>query len=240
MIVAACRTRALLGIKCVGRTSASAAGRGRGSPAKDSLLQRCDAFLERRPLLGSAVVMGVKAWLADLLVQCAVEKRDTVDQGRSLLFATFGASYQGIFQYLMYNRGFEVWFPGRGVRNVVTKIMLTNLISDPVFFFPSFYTMREAMNGERGVSATEMVTRALEKYRNNCWTDWRNSWVIWVPAHAVTYGFVPVHLRISWIATVSFAYVMLLSFTRGSIQEDDGSDKLQLQRVGKTDSQTDD
>ena len=224
------RVRGPLDIAVHGRMTMSAAARGQ-QPAcpKGGLLQRVDGWLKRKPVLGSAVVMGIKAWLADLLIQCAVEKRDSIDTQRSVLFATFGTTYQGVFQYLMYNRGFEVWFPGRGLRNVVTKIALTNLVSDPVFFFPAFYTMREAMGGERGAGAWDTVSRALDKYRANCVTDWRNSWAIWVPAHIVTYGFCPVHLRISWMASVSFAYVMLLSFTRGSIAEDDGSDKL-LQR----------
>ena len=38
---------------------------------------------------------------------------------------------------------------------------------------------------------------------------------MWFPCHAVTYGLMPLHLRMPWVALVSFSYVGLLSFTRG-------------------------
>ena len=39
---------------------------------------------------------------------------------------------------------------------------------------------------------------------------------MWLPGHMVTYGLMPMHLRMVWIAAVSFGYLSLLSFTRGS------------------------
>jgi protein Mpv17 len=177
--------------------------------------------------------MALKAWLADLVVQHAMEGRATTDVARSALFAAFGASYQGVGQYLMINVLLERrLFPGRALRDVLAKVAATNLLMDPLVFFPCFYTMREVMTGggrgEGGVGGmrarlaapVETVTAALAKYRTNMLVDWRNSWLVWVPAHCVTYGLCPVHLRISWMASVSFSYVMLLSFTRGDIAQD--------------------
>ena len=39
------------------------------------------------------------------------------------------------------------------------------------------------------------------------------------PGHAVTYGVMPLHMRMPWIASLSFGYLSVLSFTRGG---DDG------------------
>ena len=43
----------------------------------------------------------------------------------------------------MYNKVFESLWPGRGLMPTVCKVLASNGISDPLFFFPTFYTMRE-------------------------------------------------------------------------------------------------
>lgn len=181
-------------------------------------LNRINDLVQRRPVLTSIVVTGVKAWAADLMIQKLVEKRETVDLKRSALFASFGSAYQGCIQYWIYNILFEKrLFPGKSPQMILMKIAATNLIVDPVIFFPIFYTMREAMNTERllDVDLMNCFSTSMAKYRDNCKTDLINSWLIWVPAHCVTYAVVPVHLRMPWIAVVSFGYVCVLSFTRG-------------------------
>jgi protein Mpv17 len=181
-------------------------------------LNRVNDLVQRRPVLTSIVVTGVKAWAADLMIQKLVEKRETVDLKRSALFASFGSAYQGCIQYWIYNILFEKrLFPGKSPQMILMKIAATNLIVDPVIFFPIFYTMREAMNTERllDVNLPHCFSTSMAKYRDNCVSDLINSWMIWVPAHCVTYTVVPVHLRMPWIAVVSFGYVCVLSFTRG-------------------------
>ena len=181
-------------------------------------LNRVNDLVQRRPVLTSIVVTGVKAWAADLMIQKLVEKRETVDLKRSALFASFGSAYQGCIQYWIYNILFEKrLFPGKSPQMILMKIAATNLIVDPVIFFPIFYTMREAMNTERllDVNLPNCFSTSMAKYRDNCVSDLINSWMIWVPAHCVTYTVVPVHLRMPWIAVVSFGYVCVLSFTRG-------------------------
>ena len=60
------------------------------------------------------------------------------------------------------------------------------------------------------------LTTAMGKYSENYLDDWRNTWCIWIPGHMVTYGLVPMHLRMPWVAALSFAYLSILSFTRGN------------------------
>jgi hypothetical protein len=74
--------------------------------------------------------------------------------------------------------------------------------------------MREMMMSPGSVDVA--VPAALQKYKDNCISDWLNSWAIWVPAHSITFSVVPPHLRMPWIAAVSFGYVCVLSFTRGA------------------------
>ena len=113
---------------------------------------------------------------------------------------------------------FERIWPGRTWGNTIAKIAASNLISDPVFFFPTFYTFREVCNtGELG---PQSFTNGLHRYSQNYFNDWLNSWAIWVPGYTVTYAGMPTHLRMPWIAGVSFGYVCLLSLTRGAYQQE--------------------
>ena len=86
-----------------------------------------------------------------------------------------------------------------------------NLIADPVFFFPTFYSLKEIL--ATGECTRETVPAALAKYRSNLFEDIRNSWMIWFPTHAVTYALVPIHLRMPWVACVS--YLACLSRSAG-------------------------
>ena len=186
-------------------------------------LTAANVAIKRRPILAATVITSAKACCADLLIQTCVEGKDTIDKRRALLFGSFGFAYQGCFQYWLYNRVFESMFPGSGLKAAVCKTALSNIIADPCFFFPTFYSFREIVN--KGFVDSACFTDGLSAYRRNYWTDWKNSWSIWIPGYAITYGLCPVHLRMPWIASVSFGYVALLSFTRGSKDKDSGNRK---------------
>ena len=172
--------------------------------------------MREHPLKASIAVTTCKAGAADLIVQLVVEERREVDQRRLLTFFTLGATYQGCAQYWLFNCLFERWFPGRAMLPTLQKVLAANLIADPVFFFPTFYTLNEFLAREpEDALSLDTVRVALGKYYDNCFIDWRNTWGVWLPGHLVTYGVMPPHLRMPWIAAVSFGYLSLLSFTRG-------------------------
>ena len=173
--------------------------------------------MREHPLKASIIVTAGKAGAADLMVQTAFEQRENLDRRRLLTFFLFGGGYQGCFQYWVFNCWFERWFPGRALWPTVQKVLAANLIADPVFFFPTFYTLKEALARPPSEALRfDTVRVALSKYYDHCLVDWRNTWGVWLPGHLVTYGLMPMHLRMTWIAAVSFGYLSLLSFTRGA------------------------
>lgn len=174
--------------------------------------------IRAHPIAFSVGITGFKAGLADFLVQLyRVPAKEPFSYRRLATFALTGAVYQGLFQYWLFNVVFVAWFPGHTLRATMQKVLAANLLADPVFFFPFFYLLHEALARSPGkVFRIDTVSAALGKYYNNCLIDWRNSWSIWLPGHAVTYGVMPPHLRMPWIAAVSFGYIALLSVTRGS------------------------
>ncbi|KAJ8614457.1 hypothetical protein CTAYLR_000824 [Chrysophaeum taylorii] len=177
--------------------------------------RRVGAILRGSPVLTSMGVTGAKAFLADAMVQRIWEKREALDLKRSVVFGSFGCLYQGLFQYFAFNHVLEGAFPGVRPRVVLIKVALTNAILDPCFFFPSFYSLKEALAAQRLDAAVVMA--ALDEYHSNYMNDWLNSWAVWLPAHAITYGVIPIEWRIPWVAAVSFGYVCILSSTRGEV-----------------------
>ena len=216
------------------------------APPGPTVLQRVNAFAKAQPLAVSIVgarppdsgallrksptpnncahvasppptpVTGCKAAAADCLVQVVVEGRERVDRKRMAMFFAFGAGYQGCAQYWMLNHWFEWWFTAHRF-STAKKVLAANLIADPVFFFPTFYSLKEIL--ATGECTRETVPAALAKYRSNLFEDIRNSWMIWFPTHMVTYALVPIHLRMPWVACVSFGYVGLVSMMRGAFDK---------------------
>jgi hypothetical protein len=105
-----------------------------------------------------------------------------------------------------------------------------NLLSDPFLFLPVFYTFKQfssglvtaaadgtASGGLTGVvgATSSIVKAAITTYKTNAFVDLRNSWMVWFPGHAVTYGLMPSHKRIPWMAFLSLFYMIILSLTRG-------------------------
>ena len=176
-----------------------------------------NATMRANPLKSSIIITTVKAGVADLFVQTAIEQQREVDHRRLATFVIFGCCYQGCFQYWMFNIAVERIFPGRALRSTLQKILAVNLVGDPVFFFPCFYTLKEMLARKPSeVLKFDTLRCALSNYYDNCFIDWRNTWATWLPGHAVTYGVLPMHLRMPWVAGVSFGYLALLSFTRGA------------------------
>eukprot|EP00529_Nitzschia_sp_RCC80_P029634 CAMPEP_0113456380 /NCGR_PEP_ID=MMETSP0014_2-20120614/8856_1 /TAXON_ID=2857 /ORGANISM="Nitzschia sp." /LENGTH=319 /DNA_ID=CAMNT_0000347829 /DNA_START=222 /DNA_END=1181 /DNA_ORIENTATION=+ /assembly_acc=CAM_ASM_000159 len=192
-------------------------------------------FLKDHPFASAVIITTVNAFCADLMTQLVLERSAGAalawNWQRTALFGTFGFVFQGFCQYAIVNLVWERLFPGTSKRAVAFKVCGMNFVSDPMFFFPAFYLFKQILvlqAGGAGAAAaavaegtgrlaavTSFVSSALSSYQQNAWQDWKNSWMVWFPGHAVTYGVMPKHKRIPWIAFLSFFYMCILSLTRG-------------------------
>jgi len=182
------------------------------------VLQRINSIMARHPWLSAVTITSTKTTAADWIVQTYIEKRETYDRRRGLVFFCFGFIYQGSCQYFMFNHIMEHFWPTKNqtFRAALYKVGLANIICDPMFFFPTFYYMREALNTDDWSRASFYV--GLNNYKANCFTDWYNSWKIWIPGFGVTFFIMPKHLRLPWMSLLSFVYCIILSITRGDRQ----------------------
>lgn len=56
---------------------------------------------------------------------------------------------------------------------------------------------------------------AFNKYRTELWDSVKALWSIWMPAQLVNFAFVPRHLRVPYVAGVSFIWTVILSVMQG-------------------------
>lgn len=175
-----------------------------------------NAHAQRRPFAVGTVTTVVKTSAADAFAQLVLEDRSAADFDlkRHGLFCAFGLFYLGGFQYYLYNHLFVRWCAGitaavghKGAAPV--KTFIDQAIHHPFAYFPAFYGLKGAVEG-RPLSST------WDRYRAELWDNCKALWTIWVPAQLVNFAFVPRHLRIPYVAGVSFAWTVVLSAMRGA------------------------
>lgn len=178
------------------------------------------------PLLFGIGYSGAKTSFCDLLVQKIVEKREEIDWKRNAAFATFGLFYLGGVQYALYVPVFGRMFPNAasfaakpiseklkdlpGIRNLFAQVFLDQCVHHPLMYFPVFYMIKDFVTSERPDPA-----KAIGKYIGNMQEDMVALWKVWVPSTFLNFAFMPMYLRIPWVASTSLIWTCILSAMRG-------------------------
>lgn len=165
------------------------------------------------PMTVGVVTTGVKTSAADVFAQKVVEGREDFDWTRHAAFCAFGFGYLGGFQYWLYNVKFAQWcgpltrtFGHRATAPI--KTFIDQAIHHPLIYFPSFFAIKAAVSGQP-------LSSAAVKYKAEIWDSLKALWMVWVPAQFVNFAFVPRHLRIPYVAAVSFGWTVILSVMQG-------------------------
>ena len=167
-----------------------------------------NSFFKNYPYISSFLSTGVKALLADLAAQATESgsKKD-FDFLRNLTFFLYGGLYQGCAQYFLYNVLFPKLFGvGTDSVSVAKKVLADLLILTPFLCLPSVYFLK-------AIVFRYSFKEAARRY----WVDVKEQkvvlkyWMLWAPVQTLTFGFIPPHLRILFIAGVSFFWLIILS-----------------------------
>ena len=168
------------------------------------------AWCENNPITLGVGVATLKTQAADLLTQKSLEGKAwaDIDWRRNGLFTIFGFAYQGCFQYYLYVTLFSRWFAGaarfanqpfakkltdyQGQLDVLKQCAFDCFVH-PVWFFPMYYTLKEALTGHPsvfdGIPMGEITSTALNKYWGNNFdpngkegllADFTAFWKIWI------------------------------------------------------------
>ncbi|KAG2489732.1 hypothetical protein HYH03_011839 [Edaphochlamys debaryana] len=172
---------------------------------------------QRAPMYTGVVTTVVKTSAADLFAQKVVEGRDEVDWRRHSMFLMFGFGYLGCWQYYLYNNLFVRWC--RPITDVFghmgsapVKVFIDQCIHHPLLYFPCFYSLKGLVEGRP-------LAESMADYKEHMWENLKALWMIWVPAQMVNFTVVPLHLRIPFVAGVSFAWTVVISVMRGAMDK---------------------
>jgi len=163
------------------------------------------AFYESMPYTSAFVTCGLKASAADYIAQRKARTCE-IDFRRNKAFLLYGGFYLGIFQYFLYNKVFPFLFgTGSSFEVVSMKVFVDMLVIAPFLCMPLAYVTKSLVQGES-------IRKGLSKY----WSEVKNGlllkcWRLWIPVQTLTFSVVPEHLRIMFIALVSFFWTIILS-----------------------------
>ena len=101
------------------------------------------------------------------------------------------------------------------------------MLSSP---FPFHWTSLTSATAMHAPAPNQIVVNGLGAWQANLWQDMVIQWQIFVPVQCFNFTINPPHLRILFLATAGFVFVMALSFLHGDGDEEEGtqSDKAGL------------
>ena len=178
-----------------------------------------NSFWKSQPYTAAAVVCGIKASAADFVAQRRnYRKRVATDEEvdtetskfsiqRNLAYIFYGSIYQGLAQEYIYNHIYPVLFgAGTNFATVLSKVMFDMLLQTPLVTLPIAYM-------SKAVIYRYSFREAFHQYIN----DIRNQkllakyWMLWAPVMSITFSIVPEHYRVTFVAMVSFFWLIILS-----------------------------
>lgn len=182
-----------------------------------------ESFYKTAPYAAAALTCGAKASAADFIAQKRhIRKRGEVSgkattafqRARNVAFLFYGALYQGMAQEFIYNNLYPIWFGTSSMPLTVLKKMLfdvfvqTPLFTLPVaYFFKAIVFQHSPKEAMRRYWEDVMKRGLLKKYI-----------LLWAPVQCLTFSVIPAHLRISFIAFVSFFWLIIFSSVTGKRQ----------------------
>mmetsp|Transcript_28056 Transcript_28056/g.67594 ORF Transcript_28056/g.67594 Transcript_28056/m.67594 type:complete len:279 (-) Transcript_28056:47-883(-) len=196
---------------------------------KSTVLGAVDTFYKTMPLASAFMTCGVKASLADIVAQKRAAKEvaqtaqtddyenDTLILGeidsapfekrRNLAFFLYGGLYQGMAQEIIFNEAFPIIFgQGTDLQTVFSKVLFDSLVITPLLCLPVAYFVKSVIFQ---YSFKEAINRYTDDVLKNGLLV--KYWSLWSPVQCLTFGVVPQHLRIAWIAFVSFFWLIIFS-----------------------------
>jgi hypothetical protein len=133
---------------------------------------------------------------------------------RNFAYVLYGGIFVGAMSHVEYSCVFPFLFGTEKTVAITTaKVFFDNLIAAPIMWLPPAYFIKAWVYSDDDSSTKGILQEGLDKYL----TDVRDNdllkkyWTIWVPAQTISFSFVPDHLRVAFMASISFFWFILFS-----------------------------
>jgi hypothetical protein len=170
-----------------------------------------------------------KSLREDSSLSSSFSSSSSVNWSRTLAFYLYGGLYQGMFLQFLYTIAYPTIY-GNHPHQLLLQVHTDIVLFGPFVTLPLAYVLRALIDGTSSSQPTtlehpvvpqdnndilimEHTWCALEKYKNHIVSQnllWKY-WAIWGPAQTFNFTMVPPHLRVVFVACVSFFWVYLLS-----------------------------
>ena len=147
------------------------------------------------------------------------ESTTTFNPSRNLAYVIYGGLYTGIAQHYIYNEIFPQIFGNDPTPlTVLSEVAANALVVGPMLGLPVAYLTKALVihptdgnpliEGLKRYAEDVQIKGLLIKY-----------WALWVPVQGITFAYVPEHLRITFMAFVSFFWFVILSVVSADGEE---------------------
>ena len=168
------------------------------------------------PLVTAFATCWVKGSASDDIAQLQLEGKERVDWNRNLAFGFFSGAYLGIGQHLIYNVAFaRVFGTKTDLFTGLKKVVADSTIHVPCIYLPLYYPFKTVVLGEG--SARDGLVRYTHDAREVLGTYWS----MWPAVHFTSFTVIPQELRIGFVASVSFVWLIYLSYASHKSEDRD-------------------
>lgn len=178
--------------------------------------QQISDFYAQFPLQAAVLTCGVKAHVADGIAQVRSSysrnrmpriDTDDLEFRRNLSYIIYGGIFVGAMCHYEYNVIFPRLFGSEhSLATSAKEVLFDNFVSAPLLWLPPAYIIKSLLY-DSPVQEGLLSYYEDVKY-NGLLTKY---WTIWVPAQSISFTVVPDHLRVVFMAAISFFWFILLS-----------------------------
>jgi len=166
-----------------------------------------EMFAKARPLIVSCTSgLGVLT-ISDLMIQKVVEQRKEVDVTRTAAMGLFGLGYCGFLQHFLYTRLWPLILQAArlsGSRAVAFQVLGDQGVYMPLMYLPIFYASKEMACAGQLIWETAMT--GVQRCKENLMADVQLSCCYWVPVQAMTFGIIPLALRVFFMSMAGLVF----------------------------------
>lgn len=173
------------------------------------------------PLQAAVLTCGVKASVADGIAQVRAQSGwDDLEFRRNVAYILYGGIFIGAFCHIEYDILFPMLFgTEHSLLTSLKEVLLDNFVSAPLLWLPPAYLIK-------AVVYDYSLGEGLQKYADDVMKNGllQKYWTIWLPAQSISFTVVPDHLRVAFMASVSFFWFILFSTVSSSSNSGAGDD----------------
>lgn len=167
------------------------------------------------PVLKSGLISGSLTLVGDLLAQFLSQQKKqsatlSYDPVRTARMSAYGLFFYGPYQHYWYT-ALESTFPGRVLRNFVSKLAMNQFCLAPVVITASFL-WNLAWQGH--------LDQLKPKFQNDFVPTLLTGWKFWVPAASINFLYVPLQHQVLYMSACGIVWTAILSSSSTSVQSD--------------------